>query len=62
MTDLSHLVWRRSTRTGGNGGNCVEVATSPGQVMIRDSKDPDGPVLAVSRDAWRQLLATLERR
>ncbi|MGC1213777.1 MAG: DUF397 domain-containing protein [Micromonospora sp.] len=53
MTDLTDAVWRKSTRSGGNGGNCVEVATNfPGIVAVRDSKDPAGPVLAFSTVSW----------
>jgi Domain of unknown function (DUF397) len=39
----------------GNGGECVQVAAkpSPGRVLVRDSKDPDGPVLAVKLTEWR---------
>jgi hypothetical protein len=41
---MSDLTWRKSTRSGGEaGGNCVELA--PG--AVRDSKNPDGPVLTV---------------
>ncbi|MEV4481703.1 DUF397 domain-containing protein [Micromonospora coxensis] len=55
MTDLTGAVWRRSTRSGGIGGNCVEVATNlPGIVAIRDSKDPAGPVLAVGGVTWHR--------
>ena len=51
--DLTGANWRKSTRSGGNGGNCVEVARDlPGIVAIRDSKDPHGPVLIVGRDEW----------
>jgi hypothetical protein len=51
--DLTRAVWRKSSRSGDNGGNCVEVARNlPGVVAIRDSKDPGGPVLVVSRDEW----------
>ncbi|WP_262420744.1 DUF397 domain-containing protein [Micromonospora aurantiaca (nom. illeg.)] len=54
MTDLTGAVWRKSTRSGGNGGECVEVAINlPGIVAIRDSKDPDGPVLTIDKDTWR---------
>ncbi|MEU4383450.1 DUF397 domain-containing protein [Micromonospora echinofusca] len=54
MTDLSGAVWRKSTRSGGNGGECVEVATNlPGIVAVRDSKDPDGPALTLHPQAWR---------
>ncbi|SCG76610.1 DUF397 domain-containing protein [Micromonospora coxensis] len=53
MTDLSGAVWRKSTRSGGNGGECVEVATNlPGIVAVRDSKDPDGPTLTLHPQAW----------
>ena len=40
--------WVKSTRSGGNGGTCVEVASNlPGIIAIRDSKDPEGPALVV---------------
>jgi hypothetical protein len=52
--DLSLAVWQKSTYSGGNGGQCVDVARNlPGIVAIRDSKNPDGPKLIVSPDAWR---------
>ncbi|MFF0155728.1 DUF397 domain-containing protein [Micromonospora sp. NPDC005203] len=63
MTDLTGAVWRKSTRSGDNGGNCVEVATNlPGVVAVRDSKDPVGPTLSFSHDAWRRLLSTATGR
>ncbi|WP_163508165.1 DUF397 domain-containing protein [Fodinicola acaciae] len=40
--------WRKSTRSGGNGGQCVEVGQAPASIGLRDSKDPTGPVLAVA--------------
>ncbi|SCG69975.1 DUF397 domain-containing protein [Micromonospora inositola] len=53
MTDLTRAVWRKSTRSGGNGGECVEVATNlPGIVAVRDSKDQLGAVLAFTPTAW----------
>ncbi|MEU5563625.1 DUF397 domain-containing protein [Micromonospora musae] len=58
MTDLTGAVWRKSTRSGGNGGNCVEVATNlPSIVAVRDSKDPEGPALAFDPAAWRRFVA-----
>lgn len=42
--DLSNAVWRKSTRSGGNGGACVELANLG---AIRDSKNPTGPALRV---------------
>lgn len=58
------MTWRRSRRSGsGNGGgdNCVEVATVVGRVLVRDSKNPSGPVLAVSPADWRGFLAAVGR-
>ncbi|MEU4779379.1 DUF397 domain-containing protein [Micromonospora sp. NPDC023633] len=54
MTDLTGAVWRKSTRSGDNGGDCVEVATNlPGIVAVRDSKDDTGPALAFNPDGWQ---------
>ncbi|MFG3347024.1 DUF397 domain-containing protein [Streptomyces sp. NPDC048018] len=44
--------WRKSSYSGGEGGNCIEVAAHPTTVHIRDSKNPDGPRLAVTPSAW----------
>ncbi|GAT65361.1 regulator [Planomonospora sphaerica] len=52
--DLSAAVWRKSSRSSGNGGQCVEVADNlPGVVAVRDSKDPDGPKLLFTPTEWR---------
>ncbi|MEC3992241.1 DUF397 domain-containing protein [Actinacidiphila sp. DG2A-62] len=49
---LPTAVWRRSSySTAAN--NCVETAPlEPGRLAVRDSKDPLGPVLGFSPDAW----------
>jgi Domain of unknown function (DUF397) len=52
----SEPAWRVSTYTGGNG-NCVEVAAAARTVVVRDTKDRGGVVLAVSADAWRRFAA-----
>lgn len=50
--DRLNAVWRKSSYSGANGGNCVEVADGPGAVLVRDSKDPYGPRLAFVPAAW----------
>ncbi|MEV5831336.1 DUF397 domain-containing protein [Spirillospora sp. NPDC052242] len=47
--DLTRAAWRKSSYTGPNGGDCVELASFPETVAVRDSKDPDGPKLVVNR-------------
>jgi hypothetical protein len=60
--DMTGARWRTSTRSGGNGGNCVEVADNlPGVVLVRDSKDRDGATLAFRPDAWRGFVAAMAR-
>lgn len=50
--DLMSAVWRKSTRSGPLTDNCVEVAFVNGGVAVRDSKDPQGPVLMFNTDEW----------
>lgn len=54
-------VWRKSTRSGASGGNCVEAAAAARAVAVRDSKNPDGPSLAVTAQAWRAFTRSLRR-
>ncbi len=55
MTDK--LTWVKSTYSGGQGGNCVEVAALPdGGRAVRDSKDADGPVLVFASGPWEAFL------
>lgn len=57
MTDLAGATWRKSTRSGGSGGNCVEVADNlPGVVGVRDSKDLTGPALAFAPSTWAEFV------
>ncbi|RAO07854.1 hypothetical protein ONO23_03191 [Micromonospora noduli] len=50
--------WRKSTRSGGNGGACVEVADNlPSVVLVRDTKDRDGGTLHVDPTAWKAFVA-----
>ena len=60
--DLSRAAWRKSSHSGGNGGQCVEVASNlPGVVAVRDSKDPGGPSLVVTAGEWRAFLGGVRR-
>ncbi|MCT2282359.1 DUF397 domain-containing protein [Micromonospora chalcea] len=45
-------VWRKSSRSGSNG-QCTEVKDTGVDVLVRDSKNPSGSVLAFTRDEWR---------
>nr|WP_301176411.1 DUF397 domain-containing protein [Actinomadura geliboluensis] len=56
MASVPDTHWRKSTHSGSNGGNCVELAAVTGAVAVRDSKDPDGPVLLLTRAALRTAL------
>ncbi len=58
--DCVEVGWRTSSYSG-NGGNCVEIAPGPDRVLVRDSKDPDGPVLSVAPEQWRSFLTTIVR-
>ena len=49
--------WRKSTYSGANGGNCVEVASTGAGVAVRDSMNPDGAVLLLSPRQWATLVA-----
>jgi Domain of unknown function (DUF397) len=58
--DLTRAEWRKSSRSGDNGGACVEVARNlPGVVAVRDSKNPHGPVLVVSKDEWARFITDI---
>jgi hypothetical protein len=51
--------WRKSSYSGANGGECIEVATTPDTVMVRDSKDRSRGVLSVSASAWRAFVSAV---
>jgi hypothetical protein len=48
--------WRKSSYSGGNGGNCIEVGThaGAGRVLVRDTKDRPGPVLRFTPATWKR--------
>ena len=58
---MEPVIWRKARRSNDQGGECVEVAQLPGTVAVRDSKNPDGPRLLVSREAFRALATALKK-
>jgi hypothetical protein len=59
--DCVELAWRKSSFSGSNGGDCVEIARTEAAFGIRDSKNTDGPVLALSEAQGLAFLATVKR-
>jgi hypothetical protein len=62
MEDID-IRWRKSTHSGGNGGECVEVGTrlsQVGPVLVRDTKDAAGPMLRFGPAQWRRFLAEVK--
>jgi hypothetical protein len=51
------LDWRKAKRSM-NNGNCTEVAAAAAAVVVRDSKDPGGPVLRYPATSWRSFLSS----
>ncbi|MGP3979201.1 DUF397 domain-containing protein [Streptomyces sp. 8N114] len=56
---MNELSWRKSSYSGPDGGNCVEVAHTVGTVHVRDSKDQRGPVLSVPTGRWADFIEKL---
>lgn len=56
MTDSTHtpLTWRKSTWS--NTGDCVEVAVIGTAILVRDSKNPTGPVLSFTLSEWASFM------
>ncbi|CAL9478724.1 hypothetical protein SUDANB145_02980 [Streptomyces sp. enrichment culture] len=48
----ARLLWAKSSYSAGNGGDCVEVASTDSAVLIRDSKQPSETILSVGVDEW----------
>jgi len=56
------MEWLKSSYSSDQGGNCVEIAELPdGGAAVRDSKDPTGPVLGVSRAQWAAFVGAISR-
>ncbi|MFE7166964.1 DUF397 domain-containing protein [Streptomyces sp. NPDC057616] len=61
IPDLSKATWRKSSYSGGGGGNCLEVADGhPTHIPVRDSKTPQGPVLTFRPQTWTAFVEDLK--
>lgn len=61
--DLTHAHWTKSSYSGNNGGDCLELALAvSGFVPVRDSKQAThGPVIPFTRPAWTAFVSALTR-
>ncbi|MFF4288736.1 DUF397 domain-containing protein [Streptomyces sp. NPDC001633] len=57
MSSTPELTWFKSSYSSSGDGDCIEIAATPATVHIRDSKDEDGPQLAVAAGAWAAFVA-----
>ncbi|WP_374775247.1 DUF397 domain-containing protein [Streptomyces sp. NBC_01310] len=55
------LTWFKSSYSTEQGGNCLEMATGPDAVHVRDSKVQDGPILTLAPTSWAALTGWLAR-
>lgn len=51
--------WRTSTYSDANGGNCVEIASTDGVILVRDTVNRAGEVLTLTAGAWASFTASL---
>ncbi|MEU5293347.1 DUF397 domain-containing protein [Streptomyces umbrinus] len=55
----TELAWFKSSYSGSDGDDCVEVAASPAAIHVRDSKNTRGPRLNLSPTAWGDFVASV---
>ena len=59
--DVTPVAWRKSSRSGDNGGACVEVGTVGPAVAVRDSQHPEGPLLIFAAGPWQAFTKQVKR-
>ncbi|MEU6270470.1 DUF397 domain-containing protein [Saccharopolyspora shandongensis] len=55
---MNERQWRKSSHSG-SVHNCVEVALSSDAAAVRDSKNPDGGILAFNAQTWHSFLSAV---
>ncbi|MEU1940965.1 DUF397 domain-containing protein [Streptomyces sp. NPDC020125] len=62
VSDASSLTgWYKSSHSGGDQGECIEVACGHADIPVRDSKDPHGPALIFEPSAWSAFVSAVKR-
>jgi hypothetical protein len=59
-TRTVNLMWRKSSYSTGNGGQCVEAGHGPGIVLVRDTKNRRGVTLSIPAAAWQTFTTSLK--
>ncbi|CAM5487525.1 MULTISPECIES: DUF397 domain-containing protein [Streptomyces] len=64
LKPYTDVTWTKSSYSTDEGPDCVEVAPTPDHILVRDSKNPHGPRLALAPTTWTAFLpyATASRR
>ena len=57
--DLSRATWQTSTHSN-NGGECIQIVPTGRTVVVRDSKDPEGPQLIFRPAPWAAFTARVK--
>ena len=52
--------WRKSSHSGSNGGECVEVASADGSVLVRDTTARSSATLMVTAEAWSAFISAVK--
>ncbi|MEU5058539.1 MULTISPECIES: DUF397 domain-containing protein [unclassified Streptomyces] len=61
VPDASALTtWRKSSYSGGDSGDCLEVNDHAAHVPVRDSKNPHGPAVVFTSGAWTAFLGAVK--
>jgi Domain of unknown function (DUF397) len=61
MEDTINTGWRKSSYSGNGGSDCIEAGNIGHGVAVRDSKDQDGPRLAVSSAGWLAFIGRVQQ-